>query len=425
MSEPSSPRQPEEPADGLPPDAQEFVQGPFDTEPQIEAPPPPGAGRAWVRPAAIAAAILLAVAGVVGYRSYHRQKVLRQGMARAQAMVRADTYTGYREASRLLEPLAKLDPVEAGALRAFALGMLHADYREPKTAEEADALLVEPGRAARVPDAAWAAYAALALGRQEAGNAATYSSRSSSPTALALRARTAIWAGNLSAAAEPLAQAVEADPTLPVALALRGDVLRRTGRPAEARRAYADALAASPRHPRAAFGLAKLALSGQADTADPRESLARLLDDREGTPRNERARAALYLAALQARAGDRAAAAAAVDKAGLDGGGRAWLERAVAELELNRGPYRVVGGAPAALLSASDDDPYVAPPPAAPAPRAEPAPRKAAAKAAVKKAAKPKGKAAKAKPKKKGAPVKGKAKKPAPKKKPAPRPPAD
>jgi tetratricopeptide (TPR) repeat protein len=241
---------------------------------------------------------------------------------------------------------------------------------------------------------------------------------------LALQARTSLLAGNLGAAAEPLARAVEEDPTFPAALALRGDVQRRSGMAADARKAYQDALAASPLHPRAAYGLAKLALAGQAEAAQARESLTRILDDREGTPPNERARAALFLAALQARAGDRPGAAAALDRAGLDPGARGWMERAVAELELARGTYRVVGGAPTGLLSASDDDPYVPPPqpppraePARPQPKAAAGPARAKAKLTKKQAAKTKAKAKASKKPAKKQVAKSKAK-PKPKPKP-------
>jgi hypothetical protein len=405
---------------------------PTDLSGEAAVPPPRSGLPPWLKAAAIVAALAVAAAAALAYRSYHRKRVLREGVVRARILLRADTAAGYREAARLLEPLSRLDPVEAGALRAFALAMLFADYREAKAADEADALLVEPGRAEQVPDEAQLAYAALALGRQEAGTAASFAVRArGAPLGLTLQARTSLLAGNLGAAAEPLARAVEADPTLPAALALRGDVLRRSGLAADARKAYVDALASAPTHPRAAFGLAKLALGGEADAAPAREALGRILDDRQGTPGAERARAALFLAALQARAGDRAGAAAALDRAGLDPAARAWTEKAAAELELGRGGYRVVGGAPQALVSASDDDPYVPPPP--PPPKAEPvkaAPPAAAhakakaakAKAAKKGKAKAAKKAAKKKPAKAKAKPKAKAKKPAAKKPPAPKP---
>jgi len=401
--------------------------GPQPLQEDLDLEPPPSRGSGlpgWVRPVAIAAAIAVAAVAAVAYRSHHRQRVLREGMARAQAMLRADTATGYREAARLLEPLAKLDPVEAGALRALALAMLAADYRDAKAGEEAEGLLVEPGRAPAVPESAQLAYAALALSRQEAGNASAFAARAPGPLGRTLLARTSLLAGNLGAAAEPLARAVEADPTFPAALALRGDVQRRSGQAPEARRSYEEALAASPSHARATFGIAKLALTGQADGGAARQALGRLLDDREGAPRNERARAALYLASLQARAGDRAGAAASLDKAGLEPAARSWLEKAVADHELHRGSYRVAAGTPAALLSASDDDPYLAPPPPPPPPTRT-APAKAAApktKAVVKKktAKKSVAKGKKKAPAKKKAKPKAPAQK-APPKKPAPK----
>ncbi len=101
--------------------------------------------------------------------------------------------------------------------------------------------------------------------------------------------------------------------------------------------------------------------------------VGRLLDDRSGTPQVERARSAMFLAALQGRAGDRVGASASLDKAGVDGALRAWLEKAAGQLEVERGRYRVPDATPAVLLSASDDDPYVPPPPP---PRVEAAPAK-------------------------------------------------
>jgi tetratricopeptide (TPR) repeat protein len=207
-----------------------------------------------------------------------------------------------------------------------------------------------------------------------------------------------------------------------MALALRGDVQRRSGHHAEAASSYREALTASPLHARASFGLAKLALSGQAEPTEAREALGRLLDDREGTPRNERARAALYLAALQARSGDRAGASATIDRAGLDPAARSWLEKAAGELELQRGAYRPVGGAPAPLLSASDDDPYVPPSPRAERPAAQKAASSAAAKRKATALAKKKAPAAKGKAKAKPR-VKPKPKaKPKPEAKPKPKP---
>ncbi|HEY7726550.1 MAG TPA: hypothetical protein VH880_14540, partial [Anaeromyxobacteraceae bacterium] len=168
---------------------------------ELEPAPPSGAGPPrWVKPAAVVAALGVAVAAGFAYRSHHRRKVLRDGMARAAVAMRADTQAGYLAAAKLLEPLSRLDPVEAGAMRAFALAMLFADYRDARAAAEAEALLVEPDRAPEVPGHAHLATAALALGRLEAGNAANHASRAASPLGLALQARTALLAGNLGAA---------------------------------------------------------------------------------------------------------------------------------------------------------------------------------------------------------------------------------
>ncbi len=78
-------------------------------------------------------------------------------------------------------------------------------------------------------------------------------------------------------------------------------------------------------------------------------ALRRLLDDRDGTPAVERGRAAVHLAALRLRAGDRTGADAALDAAGLEAPARAWAARAATVAADHRGPYRAVSGAPAPL----------------------------------------------------------------------------
>ncbi|WP_242342390.1 hypothetical protein [Anaeromyxobacter terrae] len=330
------------------------------------------------------AAVTLLAGGLLGYRIHHRRAVLQEGLARAGALLRLDTAAGYRGAARLLEPLAELDPLEAGGTRAFALAMLAADYRDAAAGRTAELLLVEPMRADEVPARANLAAAALAIGRREAGDAMTAAVRAGPlPEARVLSARIALLAGNVAAAVEPVQAAAEAG--APAGLALRGDILRRTRRDLGAARAsYAAALSASPAHPRAAFGLAKLALSGNATSDEAESALRRLLEDREGTPGPERGRAALHLAALRLRAGDRTAAAAALDAAALDASARSWAERGAAVEAAQRGPYRAVEGAPAGIRSASDDDPPVLaavppPPPPPPPPPAPPAPTARAA----------------------------------------------
>ncbi|HSN13971.1 MAG TPA: hypothetical protein VLT61_05015, partial [Anaeromyxobacteraceae bacterium] len=170
----------------------------------------------------------------------------------------------------------------------------------------------------------------------------------------------------------------------PAALALHGDVVRRAKRDARAAQAaYTRALTSSGEHvhARAAFGLAKLALMGQIPPADATAHLDRLAGD-AGTPANERARAVLHAAAIAIKAGDRVRATSLLDGAGFDAAARDWAERAAA-LEADTGRiYRAVEGAPANLLSASDDDPpemppvVIAPPEPAPTPPPKAAPAK-------------------------------------------------
>lgn len=353
--------------------------------------PPPARRRSarWLKPTLAAAAIALAAAGVFAWRQHQARRIVEVSTARARQLVRADTWLGEQRAADLLGVrAARLDPTQAGALRALALALLAVDFREAPAAAEASALLVEPTRADRVPPEAQLAVAALALRDGKAGTALEYANRAGA-TGLGevLAARIALLAGSTAAAGESLDRALAAEPDLPAALALKGDLLRRSGRPDEARAAYAAALEGSARalaaglagaeaaaapHARATLGLGKLALSRALAPEEAMGPLRRLAGDAAGTPQVERARAALYLAALQARAGDRAGAAATVDAVGLDPGNRAWLQRAAGQLEVERGPYRVPDGTPGALVSASDDDPYVPPPPPPPKVEAEP-----------------------------------------------------
>ncbi len=354
-------------------------------------PAPPSGRSGALKIAAAVAVVLLVGAALLAYRGHHRRRVLAEGLARADALLRLDTAAGYREAASLLEPLAQMDTSEAASVRAFALAMLFADYRAADLEAEADGLLVGPGRAENVPSYAHLASAALALGRREAGNATTAAARAGeSAWARVLQARIAFLAGNVPAALEPAASAASEGAFSP-GLAVHGDVLRRLRKDlGGARAAYEAALAASPSQPRAAYGLAKLALAGHAPRERALTALERLRADTAGTPAPERGRAALHLAALHLRGGDRTAAEAALDGAGLDAPARTWAYRAASVEAENRGPYRAVAGAPASLQSASDDDPpELSPSPPAPAkPAAKPPPKakKPAAKPSAKKA---------------------------------------
>jgi outer membrane biosynthesis protein TonB len=339
--------------------------------------------------AAVAALALVVGGALLVYRSHHRKKVVAAALAQADALLRLDTAAGYRQAATLLEPIAQLDPMQGGSVRAFALAMLFADYRIVEAEKQADDLLVTPGRAEVVPVHAHLAAAALAIGRREAGTATTSVARAGDgPWALALQARIALLAGNVEAALSPAASAA-AEGAFPPGLALHGDSLRRLRRdPGAARAAYEASLAASPGQPRAAFGLAKLALSGDVPAEQAEAALRRLAADRDRTPAPERGRAALHLAALRLRAGDPAGADDALDGAGLDPAARGWASRAAYVAAERRGGYRAVAGAPPSLQSASDDDPgelAPTPPPPPPPPAAAPAPKMAAKKAPPKK----------------------------------------
>lgn len=346
----------------------------------------PRGGRPAALKIALGVGIVLALgAALLGYRGHHRRDVLTSGLSKADALLRLDTDAGYRQAASLLEPLAQMDPVEAASVRAFALAMRFADYREPVEAD-AEALLVAPGRVEAVPPYAHLATAALAMGRREEGNAATAAARAGDgPWAKTLQARISLVAGNVSGSLEP-ASAASASGSFAPGLAVHGDVLRRLGKDLRgARAAYEAALSASPTHPRAAYGLAKLALAGRAPAEEAKQALQRILDDRDATPAPERGRAALHLAALELRAGDAARARAALDAAALDAPARSWADRAAAAAAANRGRYRTVSGAPDGLRSASDDDPpeLSASPPARIAKAAKPARKPAAAKKAT------------------------------------------
>jgi hypothetical protein len=344
-------------------------------------PPPPPRRATTARVALVAGAIALAAAALLGYRAYHRAKVLAEGMALASTSLRLDTAAGYRQAADTLEPLSRLDPRDAASMRAFALAMLACDYREGELGAEAEALIAAPGRAEKVPLYANLAAAALFLGRGAVGDAATYAGRGGlSPWSGALLARLTLLAGNPEAAFEPLQSSLALDPSLAASLAMQGDLARRVRHDARAARAaYAAALATSRTHPRATYGLAKLALASQIPLDEAIPPLRALFNDTQATPRNERARAGLHLASLELRAGDRAAAHASLDAIeGLDAPARAWAEVAMRVAAHDRTAYRAVKGPPPVFVSASDDDPLVAaavdPTPPPPPPRAAPRP---------------------------------------------------
>ena len=311
-----------------------------------------GLRRRRLVPVAAALAGVVAALAIAGVLVHRRQRVA-EGITRATALVRLDTAAGYAEAAAVLAPLADVDRLEAGSLRAFALAMRVLDYGDAAAEVEAERLLVAPSRAAEVPAYADLALAALAIARREAGTATTAATHAAgNPWSDVLHARIAVVAGSLSAAAESAAAAAAADPALPAARALEGDAARRAGDARRARAAYGAALTASPTHARSAFGLAKLALAGHGSAAEARAAAQRVLDD-PATPPAERARAAIHLGALRLRAGDRAGAAAALDAAALGAEARAWAERAMArEASGSRQP---LPAAPSTLRSPSDE----------------------------------------------------------------------
>jgi hypothetical protein len=355
------------------PDLEGEPAGPDDGGPPEE--PPDGASSPRGRLPAFRIAVAVAAAaviagGILWYRGLQHRRQVELRMAKAVDLLRLDTAAGYRDAADLLTPVVEYDPLEAGSARAFALAMLFADYRDAGAEGQAEALLATPERAGKVPTWASLARAALSIGRREAGNATNAASQASDTAwGQVLLARTAMLAGNARAGVDPAGAAAAGDPRLAAALAIQGDLARRVKKDhAAARAAYDAALAASPVHPRAAYGLAKLALAGRIGTVDAIPALQRVLSDRDGTPGPERGRAALHLAALSLRVGGRTAAVAALDAAALDPQARAWAERA-AQAEANlTGTYRGFEGAPSAIASASDDDPTEPLPEVAPSP---------------------------------------------------------
>jgi hypothetical protein len=335
------------------------------------------------RPAALkiavgVGAVLIVAIALLWYRNHHRARVVAEGLAEAEQLLRLDTPAAFDEAYRKLEVPSRdeYDPIVARSARAFAAAMRWADYGDAVAADEARALLVEAERAERMPDWARLARAALALGAESKGDATSELSEvgTSNPWADALQARVFMAADQVDAAVEPAAAAAGDGAFVP-GLAVEGDVARRARRDAAAARASYEAALAPSRasgtdrygaSPRAVFGIAKLALAGQAPERDAVRGLVALLDQQPPAFAPERNRAALYLAALRLRSGDEGGATGALDRATLPREARAWAERASRVLAAQRGPYRAVAGAPAALRSRIDDDPPVlsaAPPP--------------------------------------------------------------
>ncbi|HEX7624997.1 MAG TPA: hypothetical protein VF400_15575, partial [Anaeromyxobacteraceae bacterium] len=262
---------------------------------------PPTRWRRWRKFAAAAAALTIVMGGVYAYRSHQQRRIVDLSISRARSLIRSDTWLGYQRSAELLGVRAvQLEPVRAGSLRALALALLANDYRDAPAAADANGALKEPLRAAEVPLEAELAVAAMALREGKAGTALEYAGRGSGRgLADVIAARVSLLAGNGSAAGEALDRGLAADPQLPAALALRGDLLRRAGRSAEAREAYAAALEGSGRaleaglpgagdgtgpHARATFGLAKLALGREVSPEEALGPLRRLAADGAGTP---------------------------------------------------------------------------------------------------------------------------------------------
>jgi tetratricopeptide (TPR) repeat protein len=342
------------------------------------------ASRRWLRIAGLVLAALGFCVAVAAYRRHQERRIVALSVERAERLVRSGSWSGYREAATLLGlRAAALDP-RAAALRAHALALIALDHRDAAAAREARSELARCG-----PDptpAAALARTALALGDGDPAAALGHLAGASGAQAHLLAARASHLAGDVPAAREALRRALAADPHLPAALALNGDLLRAGRRPREARDAYVAAwkeslavldgaegtppLAARLPQARATFGLAKLALSRDVPASEAAAALAPLVDAGGDAPWTDRARAALYLAALQARRGDAAAARATLDRAGTTGPLRAWLDEAARRLAAAAGPYRVPDATPPELVSSSDDDPYLAPIPIAAVSRA-------------------------------------------------------
>lgn len=390
----------------------------------------------WVKCVALGIAAVAFALGVRTYRQRQERKIVALSISRAERLLRADTWLGYHEAAALLGlRAAAADPDGAGSLRALALAMLALDYRDGEAATAARALVDAADGTGDPGPRIHLAAAVLALRDGRGATAVERLARAGDGADReVITARVALAAGNPPGASDPIARALAADARMPAALALRGDQLRRAGRSTEARDAYAaalkesaDALAgglggassgttAAP-HARSAFGLAKLALSRDVPAAEATAALSPLVDAAEGTPVVERARAGMYLAALQGRLGDRAAASATLQAIPVDAALRSWIESTVGELETSRQRYRVPDGTPAGLVSAADDDPYVPLPPPPPPPE-PPLPKLHGFK--VHGPARPARTAAVTTASPKHGAARPAAKKPAPKKKPAP-----
>ena len=130
--------------------------GPGEPSPAPPAPPRGSASR-MVQVVALAGVAIVALAAALLYRAHHRREVLAQGMTRARELMRVDTWAGYRGASEILEPLVVIDAMEAGALRAQALAMLAADYRDENAAGRGRAAARSSGAIRRdsLPPPAW------------------------------------------------------------------------------------------------------------------------------------------------------------------------------------------------------------------------------------------------------------------------------
>jgi len=280
---------------------------------------------------------IASAAGVYLFVDGRRDAELAMGAAaRARAGLARDTAGSLREAARLLAEARRRSPhdAELTALDTQVAALLAADHGDDEARTRATELAADPAAG----DGALAARYLLATSAAErtaAERELLEAPPGAGPLVQALAGRILVGRGELESGRGRLTIAARASPPLLRALADLGDADRAAGDPAAALATYRAALAAHPTHPRAAIGAAEARLAlGE----DPEASLAELRaveeDEASPPPLQDRARFELAFARALAASGDPAAAAARLGHASEQLGETAPLAAAQAEAHL-------------------------------------------------------------------------------------------
>jgi tetratricopeptide (TPR) repeat protein len=305
----------------------------------LAAPEPPPSFLHRHRRAFLGGAIALAVAAAGGVYLFVSARAAAARAAGAAARARAglarDTLASLREAHRLLaEARGRSGDPELASLAAQVGAVLAAEHGDEKAGEIARALAGSGDAGEGALAAAWL----LARTPQESGAAAAalLAARPSSPPLLqALAGRILVGRGEVEGGRGRLEIAARANPPLLRALADLGDVALAAGDAEGALAYFGAALNAHPTHPRSAVGAAEARLAAGRDLEVSRRELDAVdADPGSAPPVDLRLRFEIARARVVAALGEPGPAATRLARAAEKHGETARLAATVADLQL-------------------------------------------------------------------------------------------